>query len=61
MKSQDVKAFTEKAIENLMEQLKAGKSEALTSFLKALSHFHRYSWQNTLLIAMQCPEATHVA
>lgn len=61
MKSQDVKQFTEKAIENLVEQLKAGRSEALTNFLKALSHFHRYSWQNTLLIAMQCPEATHVA
>jgi antirestriction protein ArdC len=61
MKSQDAKQFTEQAIAQLTEQLAAGQSETLERFLKALSHFHRYSWQNTLLIACQAPDATHVA
>ena len=36
-------------------------SERYADYLKTLSRFHRYSFQNTLLIAMQRPDATLVA
>lgn len=35
--------------------------ERYAEFLKTMSRFHRYSFQNTLLIAMQRPDATLVA
>lgn len=35
--------------------------ERYAGFLKTMSRFHRYSFQNTLLIAMQRPDATLVA
>jgi antirestriction protein ArdC len=61
MNSENVKNITNQAIEQLVEALKAGKSEALTSYLAAVAKFHRYSFQNILLIARQCPQATRVA
>jgi antirestriction protein ArdC len=36
-------------------------SEGWQQWLRARSRFHRYSLRNTLLIAHQCPHATHVA
>lgn len=48
-------------IRALIEQLKAGKSDALTAYLDAMSRFHRYSFGNVLAIARQRPGATHVA
>jgi hypothetical protein len=45
----------------LQEELKAGRSERLIQYLNAMSRFHSYSWTNSLLIAMQNPEATLVA
>lgn len=45
----------------LIEQLEAGYSEALTSYLTAMSRFHRYSFGNVLEIARQMPTATRVA
>jgi hypothetical protein len=49
-----------------LEQLRQATNELLTSegwqrWLRTRSRFHRYSLRNTLLIALQCPEATHVA
>ncbi len=61
MNSENIKKITNQAIEQLIEALKAGKSEALTNYLAAVAKFHRYSFQNILLIARQCPQATHVA
>ena len=40
-------------VQYLIEQLEAGKSEALTAFLDAMVHFHNYSFGNVLLIARQ--------
>jgi hypothetical protein len=37
------------------------ESEKYESYLKTLSKFHNYSFNNCLLIAMQKPDATHVA
>jgi N-terminal domain of anti-restriction factor ArdC len=36
-------------------------SEGWQCWLRTRSRFHRYSLRNTLLIAFQCPHATHVA
>ena len=49
-----------------LEQLRAATTALLTSegwqrWLRTRSRFHRYSLRNTLLIALQCPHATHVA
>ena len=48
-------------VDSLIEQLEAGRSDALTAYLTAMSHFHNYSFGNILQIARQKPEATHVA
>jgi len=55
MNSVNIKNITNQAIEQLIEALKAGKSEALTNYLAAVAKFHRYSFQNILLIARQLP------
>lgn len=44
----------EKAVETL------ATSEGWAEFLKFRLKFHNYSWANGMLIAMQCPGATHV-
>ena len=49
------------ALKQLSEALQAGKSEALTAYLKVMSRFTKYSWGNCLLISMHQPDATQVA
>src|SRR5207248_10712517 len=49
-----------------LEQLRQATTALLISdgwqrWLRTRSRFHRYSLRNTLLIAFQCPHATHVA
>jgi hypothetical protein len=48
-------------IKCLIEQLEAGRSDALTAYLDAMSRFHNYSFGNVLEIARQKPTATRVA
>lgn len=48
-------------IKLLIEQLEAGKSDALTNYLTAMSRFHNYSFGNVLEITRQRPDATRVA
>jgi hypothetical protein len=48
-------------IKLLIEQLEAGRSDALTHYLTAMSRFHNYSFGNLLEIARQMPTATRVA
>jgi hypothetical protein len=48
-------------VKNLIEQLEAGHSDALTAYLNAMSRFHNYSFGNILEIARQRPDATRVA
>ena len=43
MKSEQIKQITNKAIEELVAALNAGRSEALTNYLAAMGRFHRYS------------------
>src|ERR1700733_3048611 len=61
MKVEQAKQIANKAIEELAAALNANPSEALTSYLKTVAKFHKYSFHNILLIAMACPQATHVA
>jgi len=49
------------AVDQLIRQLEAGKSEALTVYLEAMARFHSYSFGNILAIARQKPDATRVA
>ncbi|HEX4066726.1 MAG TPA: ArdC-like ssDNA-binding domain-containing protein [Acidobacteriaceae bacterium] len=49
------------AVDQLIRQLEAGKSEALTVYLAAMARFHSYSFGNILAIARQKPDATRVA
>lgn len=61
MKKEEALKQSEQAIEELAESLKAGKSEALIRYLESVSRFHRYSFGNCMLIALQNPDATRVA
>ncbi len=52
--------------QQIVEQLEKGVSEVFESdqykqYLSVMSKFHSYSYNNILLIAMQCPGATMVA
>lgn len=52
--------------QQIVEQLEKGVSEVFESdqykqYLSVMSKFHSYSYNNILLIAMQCPNATMVA
>jgi antirestriction protein ArdC len=49
------------AVDYLLQQLEAGKSETLTAYLAAMARFHAYSFGNILSIARQRPSATRVA
>lgn len=56
----------EERLKAVTDQLEAGVSEVFQSgkyenYLTTMSKFHRYSFNNVLLIAMQRPGATHVA
>ena len=47
------------SIENGIKEL--FESDKYRQYLSTMSRFHRYSVNNTMLIYMQCPDATHVA
>ena len=56
----------EEQMKEITERLELGVKELFTSemyteYLKTMSQFHNYSFNNTLLIAMQKPDATLVA
>ena len=55
---QKVKEITDKLEEGLKELF---NSEKYKSYLSTMSKFHNYSFNNTLLIALQRPDATLVA
>ncbi len=54
-RTQEALAKLEAGLEQLV------KSDLWLDYLKVQSRFHAYSFNNCLLIAMQCPEATQVA
>ena len=55
------KTAIDEGIKALTEQLAAGNSAALTSYLATMARFHHYSLGNVMMIARQRPDASHVA
>ena len=55
---QKVQEITDKLEQGLKELF---ESEKYKSYLSTMSKFHNYSFNNTLLIAMQKPDASLVA
>jgi N-terminal domain of anti-restriction factor ArdC len=49
------------AVDHLIKQLEAGKSETLATYLTAMAKFRKYSFANVLSIVRVRPDATHVA
>jgi antirestriction protein ArdC len=61
MNTDNLKQTCDEALKRLAAALEAGHSDALKAYLSTMGRFHRYSWTNVLLIAMQKPNATNVA
>jgi antirestriction protein ArdC len=61
MNSENIKKATNQAIEQLVQSLNGGHSEALTQYLGAMAKFRAYSVTNLLLILSQRPNAERVA
>lgn len=57
----DARESSTKAIKELSDALAAGKSDKLVEYLDFMAKFHSYSFRNQWLIAMQRPDARHVA
>lgn len=59
-------ANRDERMKEITDRLQAGleelfNSEKYAEYLRVMSQFHHYSFNNTLLIAMQKPDATLVA
>lgn len=52
---------SEEGLKQLAQDLKNGRSDTLVQYLNMLSKFHRYSFGNCIMIALQKPDATLVA
>src|SRR5580658_7561568 len=52
-KDNPTQQIIKQAVDFLIEQLEAGKSETLTAYLGAMAGFHNYSFGNILAIARQ--------
>jgi hypothetical protein len=60
-KDNPTQIIIKQAVDYLIQQLEAGKSETLSAYLAAMARFHNYSFGNILAIARQRPAATRVA
>lgn len=61
MNREDALKQSDDALRELVKALEQGRSETLVRYLDTMSRFHRYSFGNCLLIALQNPCATLVA
>lgn len=57
-RKEQLKEITDKLEQGIKDVFESGK---YANYLQAMSKFHRYSLNNCILIAMQCPAATMVA
>jgi hypothetical protein len=60
-KDNPTQLIIKQAVDLLMRQVEAGKSETLAAYLTAMARFHKYSFGNIVAIARQRPTATRVA
>ncbi|HMO15646.1 MAG TPA: ArdC-like ssDNA-binding domain-containing protein [Pirellulaceae bacterium] len=61
MNRDDALKMSDQALQELANALQQGKSEELLTYLDFCSKFHRYSFGNCMLIALQFPAAKMVA
>ena len=61
MNREEALALAERGVDELMAALEQGKSDRLREYLAFQARFHRYSFNNCLLIALQKPDAAFVA
>lgn len=61
MQAEHAKKIADQSLTALVDALAQGKSAALLTYLAVMGRFHRYSFRNVCLIAMQRPDATRVA
>jgi hypothetical protein len=48
------------SVDSLITAIESGHHEVFSSYLETMARFHTYSARNVLLIAAQCPTATHL-
>jgi hypothetical protein len=60
-KDNPTQLIIKQAVDFLIRQVEAGKSETLAAYLTAMARFHKYSFGNIVSIARQRPTATRVA
>jgi hypothetical protein len=60
-KENPTQQLIKQAVDHLIQQLEAGKSETLTAYLAAMARFRSYSFANILSIVRARPDATRVA
>ena len=48
------------SVDSLVTAIESGHNEVFSSYLEIMARFHTYSARNVLLIAAQCPTATHL-
>jgi hypothetical protein len=60
-KDNPTQLIIKQAVDFLIQQVEAGKSETLATYLTAMARFHNYSFGNIVAIARQRPTATRVA
>ncbi len=60
-KDNPTQLIIKQAVDFLIRQVEAGKSETLAAYLTAMARFHKYSFGNIVAIARQKPDATRVA
>src|ERR1700761_2338270 len=60
-KDNPTQLIVKQAVDFLIRQVEAGKSETLAAYLSAMARFHNYSFGNIVAIARQRPTATRVA
>ncbi|MEM7313570.1 MAG: ArdC-like ssDNA-binding domain-containing protein [Planctomycetota bacterium] len=58
MKREEVQELVERGITELNEALAGGRSDRLQEYLDVMARFPNYSFNNTILICLQKPEAT---
>lgn len=61
MKTDEIKKLSDDALTGLNQALQAGRSDSLKNYLQFMARFHKYSFGNIMLIALQHHNATHVA
>jgi antirestriction protein ArdC len=61
MKREEAMELATNGFDKLSDALAQGKSETLVTYLNVMARFHKYSFRNCLLIAMQRSGATRVA